>query len=73
MLLRKLLSLLLRRLVLHIGRKVTDWIMYYCRRAGWPEHETRSIRRVLVVLMRILLRLLMERFMPPDNTPDCAA
>ncbi len=81
MILKKLLSLLLRRLVLHICRKVTDWILYYCRRAGYPEHEIRSARRALIVLMRILLHLLMRRFMSiipttpscSRNTPGCAA
>lgn len=80
MILRKLLSLLLRRLILHICRQVTDWILYYCRRTGWLKHEIHSVRRVLIVLMRILLRLLMRRFMSPDattpcgfnNTPGCA-
>ncbi|CAI1006820.1 Uncharacterised protein [Serratia liquefaciens] len=59
---RKLTWPLLRMLLRHIRRRTVNRILYYCRRAGWPEKEIRDVRRALIILMCILLRLLMERF-----------
>lgn len=75
MILRKLTWPLLRILLRHLRRRTVTWLLDYCRRAGWPEKEIHSIRRALIVLFRILLRLLTERFIPrnaaasfgPDN------
>jgi hypothetical protein len=61
MILRKLIRLLLRRLVRHIYRRAVNRLLYYCQRADWPEKELCSVCRTLI----ILLRLLMEKFMPP--------
>lgn len=58
MILRKLTRLLLR----YIRRQIVTRILDYCRRAGWPEKEIHSIRWVLIVLFRLILRLLSERF-----------
>lgn len=71
MILSKLLTLLLR----HIRRRIVNRILCYCRRAGWPEKEIHHVRWALIMLLRILLRLLRERFIQrnaaasfsPDN------
>jgi hypothetical protein len=55
-------------LLRHIRRQTVTKILYYCRRAGWPETERHNVRRTIIILIRILLRVLMERFMPPDTT-----
>lgn len=75
MILRKLTWPLLRMLLRYIRRQIVPRILDYCSRAGWPEKEIHSIRCVLIVLFRILLRLLSERFIQcntaatfrPDN------
>ncbi len=76
MILRKLTWPLLRMLRRNIRRQIVTRILDYCRHTGWPEKEIHSIRRALIVLFRLLLRLLNERFIQlhtaatfsPDNT-----
>lgn len=62
MILRKLTWPLLRMLLRYIRRQIVTRILDYCRRAGWPEKEIQSVRCALVILFRLLLRLLSERF-----------
>lgn len=62
MILTKLTWPLLRMLLRYIRRQAITRILDYCRRAGWPEKEIHSIRWALIVLFRLLLRLLSERF-----------
>jgi hypothetical protein len=62
MILRKLTRLLLRMLLRYIRRQIVTRILDYCRRAGWPEKEIYSVRCALVILFRLLLRSLSERF-----------
>lgn len=76
MILMKLTWPLLRMLLRYIRRQIVTRILDYCWRAGWPEKEIQSVRCALVILFRILLRLLGERFIQrntaatfrPDNT-----
>ncbi|CNJ35935.1 Uncharacterised protein [Yersinia frederiksenii] len=75
MILRKLTWPLLRMLLRHIRRQIITRILYYCRRAGWPEKEIHNVRCALIILFRILLRLLRARLIKrnaaatsrPDN------
>ena len=75
MILRNLTWPLLRMLLRYIRRQAITRILDYCRRAGWPEKEIHSIRWALIVLFRLILRLLSERFIQrhtaatfrPDN------
>lgn len=62
MILSKLTRHLLHMLLRYIRRQTVTRILDYCRRAGWPEKEMHSVRCALIVLFRILLRLLSERF-----------
>lgn len=68
MILTKLTCPLLRMLLRYIRRQAITRILDYCRRAGWPEKEINSIRWALIVLFRILLRLLSERFIQRPTT-----
>lgn len=61
MILRTLTWPLLRMLLHYIRRRMVKRILDYCRRTGWPEKEIHSVRWVLIVLFRILLRLLRAR------------
>lgn len=63
MILRTLTWPLLR----HIRRQIITRILHYCRHAGWPEKEIHNARRALIILIRILLRLLIERFILRDT------
>lgn len=75
MILMKLTWPLLRMLMRQLCRRTVTRILDYCRRAGWPEKEIRSIHWALIVLFRLILRLLCERFIQrhtaatfrPDN------
>ncbi len=62
MILMKLTWPLLRMLLRYIRRQAITRLLDYCRRAGWPEKEIHSIRWALIVLFRLILRLLSERF-----------
>lgn len=62
MILMKLTWPLLRMLLRKLCRRAVTRILDYCLRAGLPEKEIHSLRYALVVLFRILLRLLSERF-----------
>lgn len=77
MILRKLTWPLLRMLLRYIRREIVNRTLDYCRRAGWPEKEIHSVRRALIVLFRILLCLLSERFRQHHTTatfrPDNAS
>lgn len=77
MILMKLTWPLLRMLLRHIRRRIVTRILYYCRRAGWPEKEIHNVRWALIILLRILLRLLRERFIQRNTaapfSPDNAS
>lgn len=77
MILRKLTWPLLHMLLRYIRRQIVTRILDYCRRAGWPEKEIRSVRCALIVLFRLLLRLLRTRLIKRNTaatfSPDNAS